>query len=156
MMLGQVLAEFDLGRDFINRPKCQIKFVSEGSQLGRSFVATPQLIWSLIDLRVNFLVSLGLLNFHSLFSCDPLSLSLSLSLFLTLTLTLTHALSHSHSHAHSLSHSLSFSLFPTSGWWMVVTDEEQGYTPASYLEAVDKTYDIAELEVQPDEGENPS
>ena len=74
---------------------------------------------------------------HLWFSFSP---SPSISLFLPLSLSLTLSL--------SLSLSLSFS-----GWWMVVTDEEQGYTPASYLEPVDKTYDIAELEVQADEGE---
>lgn len=39
------------------------------------------------------------------------------------------------------------------GWWMVVTEEEQGYAPASYLEAVDKTYDSLEPECTSNEGE---
>ena len=38
------------------------------------------------------------------------------------------------------------------GWWMIVTDEEQGYAPAAYLESIDKTYDSLEPEVSSNEG----
>lgn len=35
---------------------------------------------------------------------------------------------------------------------MIVTDEEQGYAPAAYLESIDKTYDSLEPEVSSNEG----
>ena len=49
-------------------------------------------------------------------------------------------------------HCVAFSL---TGWWMIVTDEEQGYAPAVCLEAVDKTYeDFSQPEAAgPNEGD---
>lgn len=40
-----------------------------------------------------------------------------------------------------------------SGWWFVSTSEEQGWVPATCLEAQDGVQD--EFSMQPDEGERP-
>ena len=37
---------------------------------------------------------------------------------------------------------------------MVVAEDEQGYAPAAHLEAIDRTYDSAEPECSPNEGQN--
>lgn len=42
------------------------------------------------------------------------------------------------------SHSL-FSLVPSAGWWFVSTSEEQGWVPATYLEAQNGTRDDSDI-----------
>lgn len=38
-----------------------------------------------------------------------------------------------------------FSLVPSAGWWFVSTSEEQGWVPATYLEAQNGTRDDSDI-----------
>lgn len=38
-----------------------------------------------------------------------------------------------------------FSLVPSTGWWFVSTSEEQGWVPATYLEAQNGTQDDSDI-----------